>query len=249
MESFKELFQMVKDYTRQYVIDSKELSELAYQLWIKSLEPVSFDGNTAVLYIKAEFMKKIVEEKYLDLLTKAFEAVVGFPVKIEILCETSEKGDKKEISPASIQTSSPSPVLPSYSQEEIDMNSQGGEYEYTFSTFIVGSSNKFAQAACRAVAQNPANAYNPLFIYGGSGLGKTHLLYAIAGEIKESRPKTNVIYVKGEEFTNELIAAIGAESTKEFHDKYRQADVLLVDDIQFIGGKESTVDDIRDDER
>ena len=240
MESFKELFQMVKDYTRQYVIDSKELSELAYQLWIKSLEPVSFDGNTAVLYIKAEFMKKIVEEKYLDLLTKAFEAVVGFPVKIEILCETSEKGDKKEISPASIQTSSPSPVLPSYSQEEIDMNSQGGEYEYTFSTFIVGSSNKFAQAACRAVAQNPANAYNPLFIYGGSGLGKTHLLYAIAGEIKESRPKTNVIYVKGEEFTNELIAAIGAESTKEFHDKYRQADVLLVDDIQFIGGKEST---------
>ena len=76
MESFKELFQMVKDYTRQYVIDSKELSELAYQLWIKSLEPVSFDGNTAVLYIKAEFMKKIVEEKYLDLLTKAFEAVV-----------------------------------------------------------------------------------------------------------------------------------------------------------------------------
>lgn len=95
MESFKELFQMVKDYTRQYVIDSKELSELAYQLWIKSLEPVSFDGNTAVLYIKAEFMKKIVEEKYLDLLTKAFEAVVGFPVKIEILCETSEKETKR----------------------------------------------------------------------------------------------------------------------------------------------------------
>ena len=240
MESFKELFQMVKDYTRQYVMDSKELSEIAYQVWIKSLEPVSFDGNTAVLYIKAEFMKKIVEEKYLGLLHQAFEAVVGFPVKIEILCETSEKGERKDFTPASVQTSAPSPVLPSYSQEEIDMNSQGGEYEYTFSTFIVGSSNKFAQAACRAVAQNPGNAYNPLFIYGGSGLGKTHLLYAIASEIKESRPKTNVIHVKGEEFTNELIAAIGAESTKEFHDKYRQADVLLVDDIQFIGGKEST---------
>lgn len=240
MESFKELFQMVKEYTRQYVMDSKELSEIAYQVWIKSLEPVSFDGNTAVLYIKAEFMKKIVEEKYLGLLTQAFEAVVGFPVKVEILCETSERSDKKEFTPACVQTSAPSPVLPSYSQEEIDMNSQGGEYEYTFSTFIVGSSNKFAQAACRAVAQNPANAYNPLFIYGGSGLGKTHLLYAISSEIKESRPKTNVIYVKGEEFTNELIAAIGAESTKEFHDKYRQADVLLVDDIQFIGGKEST---------
>ena len=240
MESFKELFEMVKEYTRQYVIDSKELSEIAYQVWIKSLEPVSFDGNTAVLYIKAEFMKKIVEEKYLGLLTKAFESVVGFPVKVEILCETSSNPEKKELSPASVQTSAPSAVLPSYSQEEIDMNSQGGEYEYTFATFIVGSSNKFAQAACRAVAQNPASAYNPLFIYGGSGLGKTHLLYAIASEIKESRPKTNVIYVKGEEFTNELIAAIGNESTQDFHDKYRQADVLLVDDIQFIGGKEST---------
>ena len=240
MDSFNELFQMVKEYTRQFVVDSKELSEIAYQVWIKSLEPVSFDGNTAVLYIKAEFMKKIVEEKYLGLLTKAFEQVVGFPVKVEILCDTPDKSEKKEFSPASVQTSAPSPVLPAYSQEEIDMNSQGGEYEYTFATFIVGSSNKFAQAACRAVAQNPANAYNPLFIYGGSGLGKTHLLYAISSEIKESRPNTNVIYVKGEEFTNELIAAIGAESTKEFHDKYRQADVLLVDDIQFIGGKEST---------
>ena len=153
-------------------IDSKELSEIAYQVWIKSLEPVSFDGNTAVLYIKAEFMKKIVEEKYLGLLTKAFEAVVGFPVKVEILCETSSNPEKKEVSPASVQTSAPSAVLPSYSQEEIDMNSQGGEYEYTFATFIVGSSNKFAQAACRAVAQNPASAYNPLFIYGGSGLGQ-----------------------------------------------------------------------------
>ena len=239
MESFKELFEMVKEYTRQYVIDSHELSEIAYQVWIKSLEPVSFDGNTAVLFIKAEFMKKIVEEKYLGLLNRAFEAVVGFPVQIEIRCETSGQSDRSE-GTASVQTSSASPVLPSYSQEEIDMNSQGGEYEYTFSTFIVGSSNKFAQAACRAVAQNPANAYNPLFIYGGSGLGKTHLLYAIAAEIKENCPNTNVIYVKGEEFTNELIAAIGAESTKEFHDKYRQADVLLVDDIQFIGGKEST---------
>ena len=200
MESFKELFEMVKEYTRQYVIDSHELSEIAYQVWIKSLEPVSFDGNTAVLFIKAEFMKKIVEEKYLGLLNRAFEAVVGFPVQIEIRCETSGQSDRSE-GTASVQTSSASPVLPSYSQEEIDMNSQGGEYEYTFSTFIVGSSNKFAQAACRAVAQNPANAYNPLFIYGGSGLGKTHLLYAIAAEIKENRPNTNVIYVKGEEFT------------------------------------------------
>ena len=242
MESFKELFEMVKEYTRQYVIDSHELSEIAYQVWIKSLEPVSFDGNTAVLFIKAEFMKKIVEEKYLGLLNRSFEAVVGFPVQIEIRCETSGQSNRSE-GTASVQTSSASPVLPSYSQEEIDMNSQGGEYEYTFSTFIVGSSNKFAQAACRAVAQNPANAYNPLFIYGGSGLGKTHLLYAIAAEIKENRPNTNVIYVKGEEFTNELIETIrngNNSAMTKFREKYRNIDVLLVDDIQFIIGKEST---------
>ena len=239
MESFKELFEMVKEYTRQYVIDSHELSEIAYQVWIKSLEPVSFDGNTAVLFIKAEFMKKIVEEKYLGLLNRAFEAVVGFPVQIEIRCETSGQSDRSE-GTASVQTSSASPVLPSYSQEEIDMNSQGGEYEYTFSTFIVGSSNKFAQAACRAVAQNPANAYNPLFIYGESGLGKTHLLTAIQTEIKRTHPDFVIMYVTCEQFTNELIAAIRAGSTEDFRMKYRAADLLLVDDIQFIAGKEST---------
>lgn len=91
-----------------------------------------------------------------------------------------------------------------------------------------------------AVASNPATSYNPLFIYGASGLGKTHLLYAICGEISRTKPGTNILFVKGEEFTNDLISAITTETTKEFHDKYRQADVLLVDDIQFIGGKEST---------
>lgn len=189
MESFKELFEMVKEYTRQYVIDSKELSEIAYQVWIKSLEPVSFDGNTAVLYIKAEFMKKIVEEKYLGLLTKAFEAVVGFPVKVEILCETSSNPEKKEVSPASVQTSAPSAVLPSYSQEEIDMNSQGGEYEYTFATFIVGSSNKFAQAACRAVAQNPASAYNRCLSTAVRGLEKPTCCTPSPARSRKAAPK------------------------------------------------------------
>ncbi|MBQ2792550.1 MAG: chromosomal replication initiator protein DnaA, partial [Oscillospiraceae bacterium] len=114
------------------------------------------------------------------------------------------------------------------------------DYEYTFGTFIVGPSNKFAHAASLAVATNPAGTYNPLFIYGGSGLGKTHLLCAIAAEIKKNDPVADIIYIKGEDFTNELIEAIKNETTIAFHNKYRQADVLLVDDIQFIGGKEST---------
>lgn len=227
MESFIEVLQLVKEYCR----DSKEIPEVAYKLWINDIEPVSFDSSSALLFVKAEFKKKIIDEKYLKLITKAFESILGFPVKVEILCESP--GHSRDSEPSQIR-------LSDYSKEEVEESSQGGEYEYTFATFIIGSSNKFAHAACHAVAQNPANAYNPLFIYGGSGLGKTHLLYAISTEIKGNRPETNVIYVKGEEFTNELVEAIGNESTKDFHDKYRQADVLLVDDIQFIGGKEST---------
>lgn len=227
MESFNEVLQLVKEYCK----NSKEIPELAFKLWISDIEPVSFNSTTAVLYVTSFFKKKVIEEKYAGLLHTAFQNVLGFDVDIIINCE---EPTKQEASLADV-------TLSSYSKEEVEQSSQGGEYEYTFSTFIIGSSNKFAHAACHAVAQNPANAYNPLFIYGGSGLGKTHLLYAIMAEIKSNRPDAcNVIYVKGEEFTNELIAAIGAETTKEFHDKYRMADVLLVDDIQFIGGKEST---------
>lgn len=112
--------------------------------------------------------------------------------------------------------------------------------QYTFDNFIVGESNKFAHAACIAVARNPATAYNPLFIYGQSGLGKTHLLYAITNEIKRTMPNVKIVYKKGDEFTNELIRSIQSGSMQYFRDKYRGADVLLIDDIQFIAGREST---------
>ena len=114
------------------------------------------------------------------------------------------------------------------------------EYEFTFDTYIVGSSNKFAHAAALAVAANPAGAYNPLFIYGNSGLGKTHLLYAIANDVKKSNSNKICLYIKGDDFTNQLIDSIRNNSMTEFHQKYREADVLLVDDIQFIAGKDST---------
>lgn len=113
-------------------------------------------------------------------------------------------------------------------------------FEYTFDNFIVGSSNKFAHAACTAVAANPAMNYNPLFIYGPSGLGKTHLLYAITNEIKKKKPNVKIIYIKGEDFTTQFIEALAAQMTNEFRNKYRSCDVLLIDDIQFIAGKTST---------
>jgi chromosomal replication initiator protein len=114
------------------------------------------------------------------------------------------------------------------------------EYEFSFDTYIVGSSNKFAHAAALAVAANPAGAYNPLFIYGHSGLGKTHLLYAISNDIKKSKPDLQTLYIKGDDFTNELIDSIRKNTTIDFHQKYREVDLLLVDDIQFIAGKDST---------
>ncbi len=251
MESFREVFSLVSSYCKE------QISEVAHTLWIKDIEPVKFEDGTAYLYVKSEFKKNIIEEKYLDLLKRAFESVLGFDVNIKVMCD-----DPSESKPAFSQAAQPNTAQPSapvytsnqsYSRPPQNTASYGfspnetaktGEYEYTFSTFIVGSSNKFAHAASLAVATNPAEAYNPLFIYGGSGLGKTHLLYAICNEIKQNRPGTNIIYVKGEEFTNELIEAITTarnnELAKNFHDKYRNADVLLVDDIQFIAGKEQT---------
>ena len=213
MDSFADLFQLACQYCQQH------LSEVAYNLWIRDIEPKSFDGSVASLYVTSEFKKNILEEKYLPLLKEAFAGVVGFDVEIRLL----SPGDGGE------------PAAPAAKGQE-----DPGEYAYTFDTFIVGPNNKFAHAASWAVATNPANSYNPLFIYGGAGLGKTHLINAICEEIRANRPAYHILYVKGEEFTNELITAIRNNTTQEFHQKYRQVDVLAVDDIQFIAGKEST---------
>ncbi len=216
VNSLGELFEMVSEYCRS------EISEVAHKVWIKDITPVGMDGSTVTLSVKTDFKKKILEERYVKLLSTAFETVLGFPVNIHITVEIPSVPGQ------------PAPrVLPEEPREI-------GDYDYTFDTFIIGPSNKFAHAASLAVATNPASSYNPLFIYGDSGLGKTHLLYAICNEINKNYPGQNIIYVKGEEFTNELINAIQTNTTKNFHDKYRSADVLCVDDIQFIGGKEST---------
>ena len=213
MESFHDVFGLVCDICRE------EISETAFNLWIKDIEIDRFEDSVVYLKVKSELKRQIIEEKYLSLLKRAFETVLGFEVTVRILHEAQ-------------------PPAPPVTPEKDDAPT--GDYEYTFSTFIVGPSNKFAHAASLAVAANPANAYNPLFIYGDSGLGKTHLLYAIRKEIQQNFPDKKILYSRGEEFTNELINAISNDTTAQFHEKYRQADVLLVDDIQFIGGKVQT---------
>lgn len=224
MESFMEVFNLVKECC------AKEITDVAYNCWIRPVEPVRFDNGQAVIFVRSEFQKGILLDKYMNLLERSFQAVLGFPVTVEIITE-----DSINVSLAA------TPVEDDPQKRlELEKSYAGAEYDYTFDTFIVGSSNNFAYAACNAVAKRQTGAYNPLFIYGPSGLGKTHLLMAISHEIRKNSPQTNIIYVNGEAFTNELITAIGRESTYDFHAKYRSADILLVDDIQFIAGKERT---------
>lgn len=231
MDSLQEIF----NKACEYCIENKLMTQVAYETWLKEATLHSMENNysTAILLVKSGFSQNLIENKLKDKLAVGFENTLGFPVDIVVQCEeTAASPDKRSSSQETL-----SPL-----QTPVPEDDGEGDYDYTFDNFIVGSSNKFAHAASMAVATNPAKAYNPLFIYGGSGLGKTHLLMAIGNEIKQRQkdPQPNTIYVRGEAFTNELIEAIGRESTQEFHDKYRMADVLLVDDIQFIGGKEST---------
>lgn len=219
MNTFDEIFDLVKDFCKT------QMTDVAYNLWIKDIEPVKLTVEKVELSVSSEFKQNIVSEKYRDLLSTGFENVLGFPVEVDILLNTN---NTKKV-PENSEPVQNSPVI-----------LEPGEYAYTFDTFIVGSSNKFAHAAAMAVATHDIRNYNPLFIHGDSGLGKTHLLFAIMNEVKRRKPEALVKYVKGEEFTNELIAAIRSQTTPEFREKYRKVDYLLVDDIQFIAGRDST---------
>ena len=211
MDSFDEIWALVKEEIRCSV------AEVAYNVWLSPLEFVSFKNDTVYLSI-SDFKKKIIVDKFSLVVNTAFENVLGFPVTVEYvvpgdLIKNDNEGDGKKSDP---------------------------DYDYTFENFITGSSNKFAHAAAINVAANPGKAYNPLFIYGHSGLGKTHLLMAIMNEIKQNNPNADIIYTSGELFTNELVYYIGNHNTYAFHEKYRKCDVLLVDDIQFIARAETT---------
>lgn len=215
MESFNEAWDLICDFCKTRITD------VAYKTWISRIEPVKLDFNAgdAILMVPNEFHRQTLNRCYLSLLNSAFNEVFGSGI---IICFTIPDEVNSE------------------KHQPNDSLAIDSEYEFTFDTFIVGSSNKFAHAASLAVAANPAGAYNPLFIYGNSGLGKTHLLYAISNDIKKNHPEMTTLYIKGDDFTNELIESIRRGTTSEFHQKYRKTDILLVDDIQFIAGKDST---------
>ena len=225
MDSFNELWQVVSDYLRQ------TNSESIYNVWFSELEPISFDGNRAVLLTTADFKRRILLQKFGGTLRGAFLNALGLDVDIEII--TPEDNAVGEFKREDLTTSSGVP--------DIGSGKRASNYfENTFDTFVVGASNKFAHAAAQAVAANPGKAYNPLFIYGNSGLGKTHLLNAICHEIKRNNPSMKIVLTDGEEFTNEFIEALNHRTTTEFQNKYRKVDVFLMDDVQFIASKERT---------
>ena len=205
-----------------------EMNEISYNTWIQSsLKPLSLEGDCLTLCTSAEYMKSMIASRYATLIANALGEVAGHPMQVEIL--TRAEVDKKQ--------SQAEPEAPA------GFTSMSLNPKYTFDTFVVGNGNRFAHAASLAVAESPAEAYNPLFIYGGVGLGKTHLMHAIGHYVQQQYPQMRLMYITSENFTNELISAIQQNRNVEFRNRFRNVDILMVDDIQFIADKERTQDE------
>ncbi len=201
-----------------------ETTIITFETWIQPLEIKSINDNVIVLVASNSFQRDTVESRYLDLLTNTFNFLTNKKCKVFIKLDTD---DTDILSSNNI------------GNNKILINS-GLNPKYTFNTFVVGNNNKFAQAAAMGVSENPGSKYNPFFIYGGVGLGKTHLMHAIGNEIIKNNINSKVLYVTSETFTNQLINALKDQATEKFRDKYRNIDILLIDDIQFIANKKST---------
>ena len=211
MESFDQIWGLICDYCKTQITD------VAYEAWFSRLKPVSldFERGLATIQVPNEFHKQNVLHFYGDLLRRAFENVFGTQVDFTLVVA----GETPAAAPAPAADAAD---------------------ELTFENFVVGPSNRFAHAACQAVAAQPAILYNPLFIYGNPGLGKTHLLNAVTKEFKKNFPNRVSLYIKGEDFANEVIEGIRTGTMAAVREKYRTVDLLLFDDVQFIAGKEST---------
>ena len=200
-----------------------DMTATTINTWFDDATPVALDANRFVLHTPSNFKRDIIMARYLPVIQKALHELFSADFEVVVLGEGE---------------------LEDFGKKKTDDVFLPGTEEYTFERFVVGASNKFAHAAAQAVAERPAQTYNPLFIYGESGLGKTHLLYAIAHTIHNNHPDYKVVYIKGDTFTNELIQAIREGRNSEFREKYRGADVFLMDDVQFIAGRDSTQEEM-----
>lgn len=206
-----------------YVLEelSKIYTSTSMNLWLKPMRVVSIEGtNVTVSFPQSK--KSFIESTYYDAIKSKFSEVIGVQIELKIISDEEE-----------------AELLPELEQKVDSAYKMRFNPDYTFENFVVGKSNQLAQSASLAVANHPAELNNPLFLYGNSGLGKTHLLFSIMNEIRKNHPNYNILYVTGEEFTNELIDSLSLKKPVVFREKYRNLDVLLVDDIQFIAGKMS----------
>ena len=197
----------------------ERLGAVAISAWLDDAEVVELNEDNLILYSPSDFRREIIRRRCTDYIHDALKEIFNSDAKLLVF------GDE-ELNARTAKGKSPT---------SMDFNPQ-----FTFDNFVVGPSNRFAHSAAIAVSKTPGQVYNPLFIYGPPGVGKTHLLYAIANGIRRDKPDANIVYIKGDQFTNELIDAIKNGKNIEFRSKYREADLFLVDDIQFIAGKEST---------
>lgn len=217
MNPAQEIWEKVK------ALMGSEMTSTTLNTWFDDTQALALEDSRFILYSPTRFKRDIITARYITPIQNALHELFSSDFQVTVLSEGEQDSFQK--------ASKHGVFLP-------------GTEEYTFSRFVVGSSNKFAHAAARKVAENPGESYNPLFIYGESGLGKTHLLYAIAHTIHANHPEYKVIYIKGDAFTNELIAAIREGRNQEFREKFRGADVFLMDDVQFIAGRDSTQEEM-----
>ena len=217
---------MTELWEKALVLIRESMTEISFNTWIKtSLSPLKLEGNTLTLCAEINYMKTMISSRYASLIEDCLTRVAGEPIHLEIVT-------KEEANTVAVKAPKHDAVL---STSTVQLNPK-----YTFDTFVVGNSNRFAHAASLAVAESPAEAYNPLFLYGGVGLGKTHLMHAIGHFVQKQHPQTRLLYITSEDFTNELISAIQQNRNMEFRNRFRNVDILMVDDIQFIAGRDST---------
>ena len=241
----------ISDILLALIQEKMSTSPSIFNLWFNEFRLASLSDDKAIFTTPSAIKRNILSTKYQKLIVDSLEEAIGFPLEISIITDEEFKNPT-----ANKPENTTAPIAPYFEVSEKKKEEDEEEKiitesitspsnkrtlldDYTFDNFVEGSSNKFAKAACYAVAQEP-NTYNPLFIYGNSGLGKTHLLYAVINHMKKTHPGINIVYKKCESFLEELIKAIRNGSTTAFKEKYRSCDVLLIDDIQFLAGKEQT---------
>ncbi len=215
MQSVSDIWSMILDRLRE------DLSETTIKTWFDESTVIALEGNELILHCPNAFKRSNIQDRFLPNIEAGLRDIFSSDITVRILDDDAlrQRQNKEEAKPASIMDSG----------------------EFTFDTFVVGPSNQLACSAAQAVADAPGRRYNPLFIYGSSGLGKTHLLYAIAHEIRRQSPSARILYIKGDEFINDFIETVrSGRSMNEFRIKYREADLMLVDDIQFVAGKVET---------